>query len=236
MVEKGGVALNVSVFDVRPSGTWILTGIKPATVGKMFTVICVGLMMVPVNCDVPKNTVVVLPVGEPATRDPVTNGNPVPLMIKATGTPTDPEEGFRLVIVTGLKTVNVAHGDVRPRLSITEIQMLPAEANKFAGMIVTSWVALLNVVINACVAVPTVHRTTDPVSKPVPVTVSAKEDEPATTDVGLSDVTVNGVSTASGSWFDVRFLESVTPSCTVPTDAIRLAGTCTVIRVELTKE
>ena len=107
---------------------------------------------------------------------------------------------------------------------------VPAAAMSVDGMAAVSWVAETNVVARAA----PFHRTTEPATKSVPVTVSVNPASPATAAVGFSPVVVGtGLVMLKVCGFDVpppgAGLPTVT--CAVPAVAMSAAGMAAVSRV-----
>src|SRR5207245_660233 len=106
-----------------------------------------------------------------------------------------------LVIVgTGFRIVKVCELDVPPPgAGVNTVTVgVPATAMSAAGMAAVSWVAEANVVARAA----PFHRTTDPVMKFVPVTVSVNPGPPAVAVAGLRPV-------VAGTGFEARADRSV---------------------------
>src|SRR5438046_9987740 len=89
---------------------------------------------------------------------------------------------------TALLTVNVSAPEVPPpgvgEKTVTDA--VPAVATSPAGIAACNWVPLTNVVVRALLF----HRTTDPLTKFVPFTVSVKAPVPAVALLGTSEPSV----------------------------------------------
>lgn len=116
------------------------------------------------------------------TVEPLTN--PVPLTVSVNAAPPAMDEaGLRPVVAgTGLLIKKVWVLDVPPPGAgvNTVTWAVPAVAMSAADMAAVSWVEDTNVVVR----LDPFHWTTEPLTKPVPLTVSVKSDVPAIEDAG----------------------------------------------------
>src|SRR2546426_6536604 len=123
-----------------------------------------------------------------APPGPATKSVPVTVSVNP-ASPATAAVGFSPVVVgTGLVMLKVCGFDVPPPgAGLTTVTCaVPPVAMSVAGMAAVSWVAETNVVARSA----PFHRTTEPATKSVPVTVSVNPASPATADVGFSPVVV----------------------------------------------
>src|SRR5205809_707882 len=122
------------------------------------------------------------------TTDPLTKFVPFTVRVKAAAPAVALPGVSEPIVGTGLLMVNVSAPEVPPpgvgENTVTDA--VPAVATSLAGIAARNCVPLTNVVVRALLF----HRTTDPLTKFVPFTVSVKAPPPAVVLVGDSEVTV----------------------------------------------
>lgn len=146
--------------------------------------------------------------------------------------PTVPPGRDGVVIVSDvLPIVNDSAFDVDPPGFTTVQVTVPAEAIRLAGIVQVVWVALTKVHARAT----PLHCTVDPLTNPVPFTVSTYGGPPAVTEAGLRrDMLGVGALMVNVAAGEVAPPELTTVTLAVPAEAIRLAGTIAVNCVPLT--
>src|SRR5205823_3926649 len=154
--------------------------------------------------------------------------------------PTVADAGFRLLSVgTGFRIVRVCAFDVPPPgAALTTFTCgVPATAMSAAAIVTVNCVGETYVVVRAA----PFHRTTEPDTKFVPVTVSASPEPPTAAVAGLSAVVVGtgllGAVIVKVCGFDVPPPGAGlnTATCAVPTVARSVAAIAAVSRVPETK-
>src|SRR5438309_7585428 len=177
--------VNVWAFDVPPPGA----GVNTVTVAVPATAMSAGVIAA--VSWVAETRVVARFAPFQRTTELPTKLVPVTVNVNP-GPPAGAEAGFSPVVVgTGLLPavmVNVCALDVPPPGAgvNTVTAAVPATATSAAVIAAVSWVADPNVVARFA----PFHRTTEPGTKLVPLTVSVNPGPPATVDAGLNPVVV----------------------------------------------
>ena len=162
------------------------------------------------------------------TTAPETNPDPFTVSVKE-GPPAVAAFGLSEVITGPPLIVKVAPPEVTP-LSTTVTVAVPGAAMRLAGTWAVNCVAPTKLVVSA---VP-FHWTTAPERKPVPLTVRVKAGPPSIAELGLSELITGAAAMVKVALVDVIPF-STTVTVTVPGEAMRLAVTCAVNCVALTK-
>lgn len=170
--------VNVDVVDVPPPGagldvaTEALSAFEMSLPGTM-AVSCVELTKVVVSANPFHSTIV-----------PGTKLVPVRVSVKAAPPPITEDGDSDPSVGTGSLIVNVNVPEVPPpgaRLK-TVIEIVPPFTRSAAGTVAVNWVLLTNIVASAA----PFHLTTVPLTKLLPVTVSAKAPESAVAEMGVT--------------------------------------------------
>jgi hypothetical protein len=166
--------------------------------------------------------------GEPfhCTVAPETKPLPVIVRLKA-GPPAATELGLRAEMAgVGAAIVNVRLLESTAEGLTTRTVAVPKVATREAGICAVSCVGLTNDVVTGA----PFHWTTEPETKPVPVTVSVKPGEPAATELGLTAATTaaEGRETVKLSALEAGTPVSRTVMVALPATESRLAVTCAV--------
>ena len=172
----------------------------------------------------------------PFTRAETPETNPLPLTVSVKAAPP-PNTVFGLnVLSTGtpFKIENELAFDTPPpgAAFATVISALPDAVKSLAGMAAVNCVALTKVVARAL----PFQRTVEPLTKPVPLTVSVIPLLPAVAEAGDNPLIVGaGLLIVNDSEFEAPPLVAATETLAVPAAVISLAGICAVSCVPLTK-
>src|SRR6266566_4941871 len=185
VAAAGGTALltvNVSAPEVPPPG------VGEKTVRDAVPAVAMSPAVI-AACDwVLLTNVVVRAAPFQRTTDPLTKFVPFTVRVKAAAPAVALPGVSEPIVGTELLMVNVSAPEVPPpgvgENTVTDA--VPAVATSLAGIAACNCVPLTNVVVRA----PPFQRTTDPLTKFVPFTVSVNAPPPAVVLVGDSEVTV----------------------------------------------
>jgi len=155
---------------------------------------------------------------------------PVPLTVRVNaGPPSNAELGLSELITCAAEMVKLALVEVT-LFSTTVTVTVPGVAMRLAVTWAVNCAALTKVVVSAVLF----QWTTAVEINPAPFTVSVKEGPPAATELGLSEMITGPEEMVKVAFPDVTPF-STTVTFTVPGSAMRLAATCAVSCVALTK-
>jgi hypothetical protein len=218
-LRLGTVIVNGSDVDVVPAIATVMLAVPGAAINFAGTAAINWVLL---------TKVVVNPVLFHCTTAPEIKPVPLTVSVKA-GPPAVAESGLSEAITGPALIVKVAPPEVTP-LSTTVTVAVPGAAMRLAGTWAVNCVALTKVVVSAVVF----HRTTALETNPDPFTVSVKEGPPAAAELGLSEVITGPKAMVKATLPDVTPF-STTVTYAVPGAAMRLAATCAVSCVALTK-
>jgi len=145
------------------------------------------------------------------------------------GPPSNAELGLSELITCAAEMVKLAPVDVT-LFSTTVTVTVPGVAMRLAVTWAVNCAALTKVVVSAVLF----QWTTAVEINPAPFTVSVKEGPPAAAELGLSEMITGPEEMVKVAFPDVT-PSSTTVTFTVPGSAMRLAATCAVSCVALTK-
>ena len=217
IVGNGLVMVKVAVLDVPPLGAGLktVTFAVPAVATSLAGIAAVSWVL--------ETKVVVRSLPFQRTTEPLTKFVPVMVRVKLP-LPATVVAGLMLLIVgAGLLMVNVTAPDSPPPGAglKTVTFAVPAVATSLAGMAAVSWVLETNPVVRSL----PFQRTTEPLTKFVPVMVRVNPPLPATAVAGLMLLIVGkGFVMVKGAVLEVRFPGLTTVTFAVPAVAILLAG------------
>jgi hypothetical protein len=215
--------------DVPPPGVGFVT-----VTGNVPAVAISAAVMAAVTC-VELTNVVVAAVPLNFTAEVETKPVPFTVSVNAAPPAVAPEGESDVIVGAGLLTVKLLAAEVPPpgAAFVTVTGKVPAVAMAVAGIVAVTSVVLTNVVV---AAVP-LKLTAEPLTKPVPVTVSVNAAPPAVALEGESDVIVGaGLFTVKFDAVEVPPPGAglVTVTGNVPAVAMAVAGIAAVTCVELT--
>ncbi len=209
--------VKVAVLDVPPPGAGLktVTLAVPAVATSLAGMVAVSTVL--------ETNPVVRSLPFQRTTEPLTKFVPVMTRVKPP-LPATVVDGLMLLIVgNGLVMVKVAVLDVPPLGAglKTVTFAVPAVATSLAGIAAVSWVLETKVVVRSL----PFQRTTEPLTKFVPVMTRVNPPLPATAVAGLMTVIVGvGLLMVKVAVLDVRFPGLTTVTFAVPAVAILLAG------------
>src|SRR5437773_1824537 len=229
VAAPGGTALltvNVSAPEVPPPGVGekTVTDAVPAVAMSPAVIAACNWVLL--------TTVVMRPPPTQRTSDPLTYSVPYTVGVKGAAPEVAGVGEGEPSVGTGLLTVNVSAPEVPPpgvgENTVTDA--VPAVATSLAGIAARNCVPLTNVVVRALLF----HRTTDPLTKFVPFTVSVKAPVPAVALLGTSEPSV-GTGLAGTLIVNVSAFELPPPGGgvdkpTVAVQAIAMASALAVSR------